>query len=409
MTLKDLFKKRNQLYYKKLLKHSRYIFNDHFSIVLFFLIGAGGYSYSNYLENLSTGNYQSRLLLLGLFFFLVIQTRIKLIVEPADQIFLLVKEEEFYPILKKEIFTSYLQSLLITFLFTWMASPIILITRNASKIDLFLIFLAIASIKWLNMLVKIYPYFYQDELKAKNYLYAVRVFSFFALILILFLNIKIISILVTTFALFTGVLFINEKIYFEHSLRWPEMISEEEARLNRLYRLIAIFVDIPQRDSGIKALSFMNPFIEKMTKKYPKAPYYYSLRTIIRNTEYRSLIIRINILAVFLLFLNNSYLLALVFTLLFLYILGFQLISLIQMNMNLIQFKITPVEEKDKVYSTLDLMNQILQLSTIVMTLAASFQLAWYGLFIFPIGLLFSYLFSFYYVPYRLKSSQIFR
>ena len=387
----------------------RYIFNDHFSIALIFLIGAGGYSYSNYLELLSRGDSQPRILLLLLFSFLVIQTRIKLVVEPADQVFLVAKEEEFYPILKKEIFMSYLQSLFVTGLILWMTSPIFLITMNVNKVDIFLIFFAMASIKWLNILVKIYPYFYQDELRAKKLLYSTRVFSFFALLLILFLNVKVMAFITNALALLTAFLFMREKIYFGHSLRWPEMIAEEESRLNRLYRFIAIFVDIPQRDSGIKALAFMNPVIKKMTKNYPKAPYYYSLRTVIRNTEYRSLIIRINIMAVFLLFLTHSYLLALVFVLLFLYILGFQLISLIQMNQNVIQFKITPVKEKDKVYSSLHLMNQILQLSTFIMTLAATAQLAWYGLTIFPIGLIFSYLFSFYYVPHRLKSSQTVR
>ncbi|MDN6730659.1 MAG: ABC transporter permease, partial [Atopostipes suicloacalis] len=120
----------------------------------------------------------------------------------------------------------------------------------------------------------------------------------------------------------------------------------------------------------------------------------------------RSLIVRLNVFAVIFIFLSNSYLLSLVFTLIFIYLLGFQLISLIQMNQKLPQFKILPVDDEEKITSSLYLMNQILLLMTFLIGITAIVSMGWKGLSIIPVGILMSYLFSYYYVPYRLKSNK---
>lgn len=406
MTLKDLFKKRKKLYYKELLKYFRYIFNDHFTLVLFFLIGAGSYAYSNYLNNLKSGDFQAQLFIFILFFFISIRTSVKLIVEPADQVFLLAKEEEFYPIFKKEIIKSYLQSLMPLALLVFIAYPLLTLTLKTTTFEGFLLFLSLAALKWLNLVVKIYPYFYQRPRKYWQYRLLTLGLTLLTISLILFINIKIFSFFILFIALFFLYLFIKGKIYFNHFLKWDIIIEKEEARLNKLYRLIAVFVDVPQINSGVKRLNYLDPLIEKITKKYPKVPYYYSFRTVIRNTEYRSLILRLTLLVSFLLFLTNSYLISLGFMLFFLYILGFQLISIVKLNEKIPQFKIYPILERVKINSSLYLINQILIFMVIIVGIIGTINLSWIGLSLFPIGIVASYLFSYHYVPYRLKSNE---
>lgn len=409
MTLKSLFKKRNKLYYKKLLNYLRYIFNDHFSLVLFFLIGAGGYGYSNYLENLSKGNIQARLFLLIAFFFISIRTSVKLVVEDADQVFLLAKEEDFYSIFKQETLKSYFQSLIPIAFLIFITYPIFSVTTGGARVEGILLFLALVSLKWLNLVLKIYPYFYQNQMKYDKYRWFMQGLTFFVISSILFLKIKAIAILILLLALLTMYLFIKEEIYFNHLLKWDVMIAAEEARMNRIYRFIAVFVDVPQVDSGLKRLSFLDYPLEQLSKIYPKAPYYYSVRTVIRNKEYRSLILRLTIIASLFLSMTDSYLLSFVFTLFFIYILGFQLIALVQTIKDLPQFKINPVTEKDKIDSALYLINQILIFMGIVIGITTTVNLGWRGLSLFPVALLASYLFSYYYLPYRLKSKGISR
>lgn len=409
MTLKSLFKKRNKLYYKNLLKYLRYIFNDHFSLVLFFLIGAGGYGYSNYLEGLSEGNIQARLFLLIIFFFISIKTSFKLVVEDADQVFLLAKEEDFYPIFKEEMIKSYFQSLLPVAFLIFITYPIFTVTTGGTKIEGILLFLALVSLKWLNLVLKIYPYFYQNQMKHHKYSWFMYGLTFLVISSMLFLKIKTIALLVFLFALLVMYLFLKGKIYFNHLLKWDVMIAAEEARMNRLYRFIAVFVDVPQVDSGMMRLSFLDYPLERLSKIYPKAPYYYSVRTVVRNKEYRSLILRLTIIASLFLSMTESYLLSFVFTLFFIYILGFQLITLVQNIKDLPQFKISPVTEKNKTDSALYLINQILIFMGIVIGVTTTVNLGWQGLSLFPVALAASYLFSYYYIPYRLKSNEISR
>lgn len=407
MSLKSLFKKRTQLYYKNILRYFRYIFNDHFSLVLFFLIGAGGYAYSNYLAGLTKGDFQAQFVLLLLFFLISIRTGIKIIVEPADQVFLLAKEEEFYSIFKKELIKSYLQSSILTGIFVFLTFPVLRLAMGITTTESLLLFLALSSLKWMNLMVKIYPYFYRKTKRYQKYRIISQIVTFFALNALFFIQLKFFSIFLLIFASLTAFLFINEKIYFNHSLKWDVMIEAEEARLHRLYRFIALFIDIPQIDSGVNRLSFLDPLIEKLTLTYPKAPYYYSLRIVIRNAEYRSLILRLTFFAAFFLFLTNSYLLSFIFTVFFIYILGFQLISMVQMNKNMPQFKIAPVSEKNQEDSVIYLINQILILMTVILGIVGTINLGWIGLSLFPIGWLASYLFSHYYLTYRLKSNEI--
>lgn len=406
MTLKELFRKRRNLYYKELLKYSRYIFNDHFSLVLIFLIGASGYAYSNYLENLIAGDLVSRVVLFILFLLLTMNTSLTLLVEAADQVFLLAKEEEFYSILKKASLMNYLQSLIPTGIIVFISYPILLLTMETSFFEALLVFLSLAALKWLNFMVKLYPYFYYDDETHQKYLGLSWIVTMISLFVLLFINIKISSFILFFAAIFIFYLFINGKIYFNHRLKWNQMIQLEENRRNKLYRFIAVFVDIPQVDSGVKRLAFLDRLFDQLTRQYSKAPYFYSLRMVVRNTEYRSLILRLYLLAVFFLFISSSYLLSLLFSVLFIYLLGFQLISLVQLNKNLIQFRIYPITEQEKMDSGLYLIHQILILLAIIMGITATINLAWRGLSFFPIGFLMAYLFSYYYVPYRLRTNE---
>lgn len=409
MTLKKLFKKRSELYRKDLLKYARYIFNDHFSIVLVFLLGAGIFTYSSYLENLLLGAMQPQIFLVFFYFLLSLESSLTLQVEEADQVFLLAKEEEFYSILKQSTIKSYLLSLLPVGLGVIATYPVLRIVQGITRVEGLFIFLSLASLKWLHTILKIYPYFYQKITTYQKYRWFLWTLSVLGVSGLLFVNIGISTVLLLIPALITFYLFMSERIYFNHLLKWERMIQEEEARRNKLYRFIAVFVDIPQMESGVKRLAFLDWALDRLTQLYPTAPYYYSLRLVVRNTEYRSLIIRLNLMAILFLFLTTSYQLSLILTLFFLYILGFQLISLVQVNQDLLQFKMTPVSASSQVKSALYLIHQILILTGLMIGITATINLGWLGLTFFPITFLAGSLFSYYYVPYRLKLNEFSR
>ncbi|UJF15187.1 ABC transporter permease [Jeotgalibaca sp. MA1X17-3] len=54
MNFEDLLKKRRSVQFKKMSRYMKYIFNDHFVIVMFFLLGALAFQYSELLKTLPT-------------------------------------------------------------------------------------------------------------------------------------------------------------------------------------------------------------------------------------------------------------------------------------------------------------------------------------------------------------------
>src|SRR5690625_6530846 len=95
MTLKQLFQKRYTLYIKNLLKYARIIINDHFVLILFILIGAGGSTYSQFLETVTEGMVEPRLLVVLLFFFVASTGIVTLLLYPAYRVFFFPIEREF--------------------------------------------------------------------------------------------------------------------------------------------------------------------------------------------------------------------------------------------------------------------------------------------------------------------------
>lgn len=407
MTIESLFKKRRKLYYKELLKYLRYIFNDHFSLVLVFLIGAGGFAYSNYLEDLTNGDLQAKFVLLVLYFILSIYVSISLIVEPADKLFLLAKEEDFYPVFKKIIMQSYLQSLILIALIVFISYPVSSVIMAVSRLEGVFIFLTLAGLKWLNLLIKMYPYFHQNKKKYQLINWIIKLFTIVVVALMIFVNIKIIAFLILVLTFFSMYLFLKGEIYFNHSLKWDVMIEAEEARMNRMYRFISVFVDVPTIESRTKRLSFLDYPLERLSKIYPKAAYYYAVRLVTRDSEYHRLILRLTLLASLFLWMIDSYRITVIFSLLFIYLLGFQLISLVPKIKELPQLKLYPVSEQEKVQSVIYLINQILICMGIFMMIVYLISDGWIGVTLLPINILASYLFSYHYIPRRLKLNEL--
>ena len=169
MTLNNLFSKRRTRYVKEMMKYGRLIFNDHFVLLLFLLVGAGGFAYSDYLDTLTQGMMQPRLLV-GVIFYIITSTgSTTLLLEPADQVFLLPKEENFKEIFKGLVSRSFIESLLSVGLVTILSFPIFVSTIQAQPIDMLFIFLALASLKGLNALLQLMPFFEMNQSQRPKY------------------------------------------------------------------------------------------------------------------------------------------------------------------------------------------------------------------------------------------------
>jgi len=403
MTLEKLFKKRRTNYIKELLKYARIVVNDHFVLILFILLGAGGFAYSNYLETLSLGMFSPRILVAILFFIVTSTGSLTLLLEPADKIYLLPKEREFQDVFKKLTYRSYLESLISVALVTVVTFPIFVATFNAETIDVLFIFLALSCLKWLNYLVKIAPFFENNPARNRKKQLVFAGVKLITIVSLAFINIKITAVIITGLVLYTVYLFATNKIYSDQVIKWETMIQAEEKRRQRLFRFIGMFTEVPKIETSIKRLPWLDGVLDSLSKRTQNAPYYYVLRLAARNTDYSMLVIRATIVGSILLLLTANLTISVVLLLLFLYIIGFQLITLVDQVKRTPQFQIYPIMPTAIERAVIKFIFQILNGVNIILTISAIISLGLIGLSLLPIGILMSYLFSYVYTPRRLK------
>lgn len=403
MTLNELFNKRQTNYIKEMMKYGRLIFNDHFVLILLLLLGAGGFTYSNYLGTLALGDYAPRIFVAFLYYLIVSMGSVNLLLEPADQIYLLPKEFAFKDIFKKKTAQSFILSLLLVGIITGITWPIFVTTLAVPTIDILFIFIALASLKSLNLFVKVLPFFEKNQDRLRKAQMGMTVIKVLTILSLVFFNIKATSLLILVVALVVGYLFFSDKLFSSQLFNWAVMIEAEEKRLQRVYRLISMFATVPHIETSIKRVSWLDPALNWLSRRKPTAPYFYLLRTTARNSDYSMLVIRATIVGAILLATTGSLVISSLLLLLFLYMIGFQLISLITEIDRLPQFKMYPIKQETKEKAVYDLIFQLLIFVSIFLGLTSTFSLGILGLSLIPIGFGFAYVFSTFYAPSRVK------
>ena len=404
MTLKELFSKRRTRYMKEMMKYGRLIFNDHFVLLLFLLVGAGGFAYSDYLDTLTQGMMQPRLLV-GVIFYIITSTgSTTLLLEPADQIFLLPKEEDFKEVFKGLVSRSFIESLLSVGLVTILSFPIFVSTIQAQPIDMLFIFFALASLKGLNALFQLMPFFEMNQSQRPKYQAVLSIVKLIALIALLFIHVKVTAILLTIFGFIIWTQFSRGNLFLDHLFNWESMIDAEDQRIQKLYRFIGMFATVPNIQTPIKRLAWLDPVLNGLTKRNPNTSYYYILRLAIRNTEYSLMILRATSIGVVILAFTNTIILSTVIVLLFLYIIGFQLLTLVNELKKVLLFQIYPISDDEKTKAVQKLIFQFLFIVSILLALASLNGIGLLGLALGILGFLFSYLFSYFYAARRIKA-----
>lgn len=404
MTLKALFNRRRTRYIKEMMKYGRLIFNDHFVLLIFLLVGAGGLAYSEYLDTLTLGMVQPRLLVGLLFFILVSSGRTALLLEPADQIFLLPKEEDFKKVFKGLVIRNVMETLLPVGLITFVTFPIFVSTLHVEVIDMVFIFFTLASLKSLNTLYQLRPFFEMEEETKKKSQIIWTLVKLITITGLLFINIKLTAIIIGVITGLVWFQFHNGKLYLNRLFNWNRMINAEDQRMQKLYRFIGMFASVPNIQTPIKRLAWLDTILDRLTQRNPTASYYYILRLAIRNTEYSLMILRATIVGAIILAFTNNLILSTVMVVLFLYIIGFQLLTLVNELKRVPLFQIYPISDEEKTKAVQQLIFQTLFIVNFLLILAALNGVGVMGLTLIVLGVAFAYLFSYLYAPRRIKA-----
>ncbi|AIX04141.1 ABC transporter permease [Streptococcus agalactiae] len=271
--MKKLFNKRRSLFLTQNSKYLRYVFNDHFVLVLMFLSGFLLYQYSQLLKDFPKTHWPIIMIVSIIILMLLAMGGIASYLEPADKQFLLIKEEAIKEIINSAKKRTYIFWLVIQTLFLVLISPI-LIKLGLSVFMITLLIFGLGIIKWLVITYKV------------------------------------------------------KAFYNNQNLNWDAAINHEQERKQSILKFFSLFTNVKGISTSVKRRSFLDGILKLISKTPSRLWTNLFVRAFLRSSDYLGLTIRLvtlNILSV--IFVNETYL-ALALAFVFNYLLLFQLLAL---------------------------------------------------------------------------------
>ena len=330
MNSAELFETRVRKYQKKSMKYMRYVLNDHFLIVLFFLFGFIMVQYSSWIQSIRV----LELPLLGLLGALLASVPffggVATLLEPADGIFLSVVGQDFKAYLQKAIRRSWMLPLLVMLASTGIIFPIVAQAFGTNLSMFVKLFLLQAFFK--DLLFRCTKYAYRGVLHftwmEKLGIYMIAVANFFGMFLWISegwsIVLLVIPVLLSIFV---------EQYYGKAAFvyQFDKMIEMELERQQRIYRLFALFVDVPMlHKPHAHRRTYLDGVLKMLVGNQPSGHRYLVSRTVIRTSQYMSLLLQLAVVSFVVALFSQPHYWNLIVNALLMMLLGFQLVGVIQ-------------------------------------------------------------------------------
>lgn len=387
-------------------RYLMYVFNDHFVIVLLFLAGAAGYFYSGYLKQITE---MPLILLLGgilMLSLVMIPGDIGTLLEKADVIFLTPLESEMHGYFKKMKHRSLILPFLLEAGITAALMPLFVVGTELTFKDTGWLIASAWLLKGSDMEMRVHAFSLPDDgvLQRWHILYTFFAFSVFSLSVFispLFGPIAAGIILIT-------IQWTVKNRRKEKGYEWASMIQHETERLGGQYRLLNLFTDVPLVETRIKRNKWMDraaSFLFQFTKKSGQSgtfDYLYQ-RVFTRNPSYRNLYLRLLGIGILLQVYAPFPVLNVIMGVLFLYLIGFQLIPLATHFNGQVFAALYPVSHKEKEQSLVRLVGILLYTAACIQGTAGFAGMNWKNAVgSFLVQILFCFFFTTKYLPKRL-------
>ena len=402
MNSAELFETRVRKYQKKSMKYMRYVLNDHFLIVLFFLFGFIMVQYSSWIQSIRV----LELPLLGLLGTLLASVPffggVATLLEPADGIFLSVVGQDFKAYLQKAIRRSWMLPILVMLASTGIVFPIVAQafgTNLSMFVKLFLL-----QVFFKDLLFRCTKYAYRGVLHftwmEKFGIYMIAVANFFGMFLWISegwsMVLLVIPVLLSIFV---------EQYYGKAAFvyQFDKMIEMELERQQRIYRLFALFVDVPMlHKPHAHRRTYLDGVLKMLVGNQPSGHRYLVSRTVIRTSQYMSLLLQLAVVSFVVALFSQPYYWNFIVNALLMMLLGFQLVGVIQSANTQNSHFASLVDSNTRLQDDLSVLMLTMVLSGIVIGISSALGMreliGLVGIVFYPI---FGILFTQFYLRYR--------
>ncbi|MYU57491.1 ABC transporter permease [Lactobacillus salivarius] len=360
--MNNLWKKRLNLYLKRMIKYYRYVFNDHFVIALLFLLGGISYTYSNFIKSLNVDlSYPWAKPVVIIVLLVMLQFgKVGTLIDEPDKVFLLPQEKGMREYLMKAQKQAWVSNSVIQIVVWIVLLPFIYYGVHLNLVESIILLLSQVALK-----VAQVNLFFIRAFEAK---YQAGKYS-------LILN-YVVPLIVYTLGLYASIYFalgltVGLILYLKSLpknkiIQWNYLIDVEKLRLMRKYSFFNLFTDVPQVKKKAKRRKYLDWLIPKFKNVYG----YLFIRAIIRNGEYSGLYIRLTVIEFIVLLFIPKFWLSLVIGMLFIYLIGFQMLPLYKYFDDNVFVHLYPLETNSKGKEFKSILLALLTINAFLATIA---------------------------------------
>ncbi|MDA2769488.1 ABC transporter permease EcsB [Bacillus cereus group sp. Bc010] len=359
-----LWKERFRHFLQEVRTYSKYVFNDHLKFIFVFIIGAGAYYYQQWLQTL-TPSFPTALVMAVLLGLVLTAGSIQTLLKEADLVYLLPVEQKLKPYFTKAFLFTFMIQLYIIAIVAAALAPLYFQQMKQTGATYIWIVIAFVIVKAWNLFVAWEKSFLTDQnIQRADWFIRFILNALFVYFLVERTSVMFIGGIVLLMVLYLAIMYQMVK---GKPLNWEYLISEEGKKMMLLYRIANMFVDVPalkERVARRKCLDFILSMIgEKRTYLYLYT------RTFLRSGNYFGLYVRLLVLGgvilYFIPFLYGRFIVSLIF----LYLIGYQLLTLWKHHRMKIWLDLYPVGGEEKKKDFLTLLNAILITGSIIFTI----------------------------------------
>lgn len=330
MKSEQLWGSRFKTYQKKVMKYAKYMMNDHFMIVFFFLFGFLLFQYSTWLKSIRILEWPLILFVSLLLAVFPLFGEIATYVEEADVHFLSVIGEDFKPYFKRAIRYSWIFPFVMNGIATIFVLPIFMQAYGNGMIPFMAIFATLLSLKGFHFMIQ--KSIFEGKLP-KNSFYNVALYLVNGICLFGILSFipKVFSLSMTQVLILLSIGIYRFASAKTVNFDWNELIQSEQARQQRIFRVIALFVDVPfLKKHQAKRNQSLDIFVGTLTPKRLHPYRYLLVRTALRSSNYVTVFLQMIVATVLLSFASSIWYWIIAIQSMMLIVICFQFASLYQ-------------------------------------------------------------------------------
>ncbi|MER2107776.1 MAG: ABC transporter permease [Solibacillus sp.] len=287
--MRDVWAKRFEHYIAEVMKYMRFVFTGHIAIVLVFVVGAGGYQYSEWLKVAPT-NFPAEWLVAAIVGIILAFSSPTTLIREPDQVYLLPLETQMPDYFRKATNWTFWSQVLLPAVAYIVAIPLLNTVTELTSTQIWIGLLFIVILKYFNVQIEF------------NYRYANRGQA----VIVDRLARAALSILAVQSVLASGVLyaFLFVVLFIVYNMSLAKRVSTEpvpyehfvrleQNRMMRFYRFANYFTDVPHLRGSIRRRAWLDALYKMIPYKKERAQDYLVFRTFIRTDDHFYLWLRL--------------------------------------------------------------------------------------------------------------------